>query len=82
MKTRLQNWISKYKIGVKLFFGTLALIGGFYAPILKALLLTDREDVMGSLQWSLLAIGGVLIFGSIVSVIKSLQKRVEDELED
>lgn len=75
------SFIENYKKGLAVIAGTLCLVVALFLPAKAALGLTDSMEVWTSLNWIFLGLAIIFLWGSIMSLAKSVQSFVSKKVD-
>jgi len=70
------NFLEFFKITISVLLGLTCLLSGLYAPVLSALLLTEREVRFENLNYILIALGIVFLWGRIKALARAIQSKL------
>ena len=66
------GFLATYKKVLAVTVGTLCLFIALYAPAMSLLILTEKEIEWGIMNWIFLVIGMIFLWGSIVTLARSI----------
>lgn len=76
----MKKFIEKYKISLTIIIGSLSLFAGLYAPVMSSFLLTKEKHDFTTVNYVLIAIAIVFLFGSVKAIAQAIQKKVSGKI--